>query len=75
GMGNNQMLVGNTETGEIARFMTVPKGSEVTGLTWSLDRKVAFVGVQHPCGSWPDGNDKPRSAVISVWRDDGVTVG
>ncbi|SMX22307.1 PhoX family protein [Boseongicola aestuarii] len=75
GMGNNQMLVGNAETGEIVRFMTAPNGSEVTGLTWSSDRKVAFVGVQHPGGSWPDGAGKPRSAVISVWRDDGQTVG
>lgn len=75
GMGNNQMLVGNTETGEIVRFMTAPNGAEVTGLTWSSDRKVAFVGVQHPGGSWPDGAGKPRSAVISVWRDDGQAVG
>ncbi|SPH17139.1 hypothetical protein DEA8626_00654 [Defluviimonas aquaemixtae] len=75
GMGNNQMLVGNPETGEIARFMTVPTGAEVTGLCWSLDRKVAFVGVQHPGGSWPDGAGKPRSSVIAVWREDGQPVG
>ena len=75
GMGNNQMLVGNPETGEIARFMTVPNGAEVTGLCWSADKKVAFVGIQHPGGSWPDGHGKPRSSVITVWREDGKTVG
>ncbi|OUD10652.1 transcriptional initiation protein Tat [Marivivens niveibacter] len=75
GQGNNQMLVGNPETGEIARFMTVPNGAEVTGLCWSADRKVAFVGVQHPGGSWPDNTGKPRSAVVAVWRKDGATVG
>ncbi|KCV80785.1 twin-arginine translocation pathway signal [Actibacterium atlanticum] len=75
GMGNNQMLVGNPETGEIARFMTVPYGAEVTGLCWSLDKKVAFVGVQHPGGSWPDGEGKPRSSVVQVWREDGATFG
>ncbi|MCT4553208.1 MAG: PhoX family phosphatase [Pelagimonas sp.] len=75
GMGNNQMLVGNTETGEIARFMTVPYGAEVTGLCFSADRKVAFVGVQHPGGSWPDGEGKPRSSVVQVWREDGGTIG
>ncbi len=75
GMGNNQMLVGNTETGEIARFMTVPYGAEVTGLSWSLDKKVAFVGVQHPGGSWPDGKGKPRSSVIQIWREDGKVIG
>jgi len=28
-------MVGNPETGEIARFLTGPNGPEVTGLTWS----------------------------------------
>ena len=75
GQGNNQMLVGNTETGEIARFMTVPNGAEVTGLCWSADKKVAFAGIQHPGGSWPDGTGKPRSAIVAVWREDGVAIG
>ncbi len=35
GMGNNQMLAGDPETGEIARFLTGPNGSEVTGLCWT----------------------------------------
>ncbi|WP_172329611.1 PhoX family phosphatase [Mangrovicoccus sp. HB161399] len=75
GMGNNQMLVGNPETGEIARFLTAPNGAEVTGLTWSPDGKTAFVGIQHPGGAWPDGAGKPRSAVIQVWREDGDVIG
>jgi secreted PhoX family phosphatase len=75
GQGNNQMLVGNPETGEIARFMTVPNGAEVTGLCWSLDRKTAFVGVQHPGGSWPMESGKPRSSIVAVWREDGATIG
>ena len=75
GQGNNQMLVGDPETGEIARFLTAPNGAEVTGLTWSPDRKTAFVGIQHPGGSWPDNVGKPRSSVISVWREDGATIG
>jgi len=75
GQGNNQMLVGNTETGEIARFLTAPNGAEVTGLCWSADKKVAFVGIQHPGGSWPDGAGKPRSSVIAVWREDGALIG
>lgn len=75
GQGNNQMLVGDPETGEILRFMTAPNGAEVTGLSWSPDRKVAFVGIQHPGGSWPDNVGKPRSSVVSVWREDGATIG
>ncbi|GGL60831.1 PhoX family protein [Wenxinia marina] len=76
GMGNNQMLVGDPETGEIARFLTGPNGSEVTGLTWSADRTTAFVGIQHPGGSWP-GEDgmPPRSSVIWVRRNDGQPIG
>ena len=76
GMGNNQMLIGHPETGEIARFMTGPSGSEVTGLTWNSDRTVAFVGIQHPGGTWPDGGESvPRSSVISIWREDGAAIG
>ncbi len=76
GMGNNQMLIGHPETGEIARFLTGPSGSEVTGLTWNTDRTVAFVGIQHPGGTWPDGGDAlPRSSVIAVWREDGAVIG
>ena len=71
GMGNNQMLVGDPATGEIVRFLTGPKGSEVTGLTWSADRRTAFVGIQHPGGTFPDGIEgMPRSSIIAVRRDD-----
>ena len=76
GMGNNQMLAGDPETGEIRRFLTGPNGSEVTGLTWSSDRRTMFVGIQHPGAPFPDGEGSlPRSAVIAVRRDDGALVG
>ena len=76
GMGNNQMLIGDPASGEIARFLTGPQGSEVTGLTWSTDRRTAFVGIQHPGGTWPDGIDNmPRSAVIAVTREDNGVLG
>ncbi|MEM1128967.1 MAG: PhoX family phosphatase [Pseudomonadota bacterium] len=74
-MGNNQMLVGDPDSGEILRFLTCPNGAEVTGLCWSDDKKVAFVGIQHPGGSWPDGAGIPRSSVIAVWREDGAEIG
>jgi len=79
GMGNNQMLAGDPETGEIRRFLTGPKGCEVTGLTWSSDRRTMFVGIQHPGddgGTWPDHNGSlARSSVIAVKRDDGGLTG
>ncbi len=76
GMGNNQMLAGDPVTGRIERFLTGPNGCEVTGLTWSSDRRTMFVGIQHPGSNWPDGEGNlPRSAVITVARDDGDLIG
>ena len=76
GMGNNQMLAGDPVTGEIARFMTGPHGSEVTGLTWSTDRRAMFVGIQHPDAPFPDGEGRlPRSSIVVIWRADGAPVG
>ena len=80
GHGNNQMLAGNPVSGEIRRFMVGPKQCEITGLTWSPDRRTMFVGIQHPGhkgqGNWPDGGESvPRSAVIAIRRDDGGLIG
>jgi secreted PhoX family phosphatase len=76
GMGNNQMLAGDPVTGEIHRFMTGPKGCEVTGLCWSADRRTMFVGVQHPGAPFPDGEGKrPRSSIIAIKRADNALVG
>jgi secreted PhoX family phosphatase len=82
GMGNNQMLAGDPATGEIKRFLVGPPECEVTGITWSPDKKTMFVGIQHPGekaagkSHWPDGGDStPRSAVIAVTRNDGGVIG
>jgi len=80
GMGNNQMLFADPESGQIRRFLVGPKECEITGLTWSPDRKTMFVGIQHPGekgGShWPEGGDAvPRSAIVAITRADGGPVG
>ncbi|MEM6886892.1 MAG: PhoX family phosphatase [Pseudomonadota bacterium] len=80
GQGNNQMLAGDPVTGEIRRFMVGPNECEITGLTWSADRRTMFVGIQHPGergdSHWPEGGDAtPRSAIIAVTREDGGLVG
>ncbi len=76
GMGNNQMLAGDPVTGEIRRFLTGPNGSEVTGLTWSSDRRTMFVGIQHPGRPFPDGEASlPRSAIVAVKRANNALVG
>ena len=82
GMGNNQMLLANPDTGEIKRFLVGPKECEVTGITWSTDKKTMFVGIQHPGEKNPEkchfpdgGNSVPRSAIVAVTRNDGGLIG
>ncbi len=76
GMGNNQMLAGDPVTGQIRRFLTGPNGSEVTGLTWSADRRTMFVGIQHPSAPFPDGEGTlPRSSIVTVKRADNALLG
>lgn len=76
GQGNNQMLAGDPATGRIERFLTGPKGSEVTGMTWSADKRTMFVGIQHPDAPFPDGEGKlPRSTVVAIKREDNALIG
>ncbi|WP_097306687.1 PhoX family protein [Pseudomonas chlororaphis] len=81
GMGNNQMLCADPDTGEIRRFMVGPVGCEVTGITFSPDQRSLFVGIQHPGenggSTFPEHlpNGKPRSSVMVITREDGGIVG
>ena len=80
GQGNNTMLVGDPATGEIRRFLVGPRECEVTGITWSADRKTMFIGIQHPGekgdSHFPEGGDAaPRSSVVAITRDDGGEIG
>jgi secreted PhoX family phosphatase len=45
---NNQMLAARPETGEVKRFMTGPRGCEITGITMTPDQRTMFVNIQHP---------------------------
>ncbi|MCF8466482.1 MAG: PhoX family phosphatase [Sneathiella sp.] len=79
GMGNNQMLLGDPETGEIKRFLVGPKECEITGYAWSADRKTLFVGIQHPGekgnSHYPGGGQSvPRSTIIGINRKDGGAI-
>ncbi len=80
GMGNNQMLLGDTRSGEIKRFLVGPNECEVTGITWSDDGKTMFVGIQHPGekgnSHWPAGGKSvPRSSIVAIKRNDGNKIG
>ncbi|MDT0265154.1 PhoX family phosphatase [Streptomyces sp. DSM 44915] len=70
-IGNNQMLAADPETGEIRRFLTGPRGCEITGATATPDQRTLFVNVQHPGEStthWGEANhENPRA--VSNWPD------
>lgn len=88
-LGNNQMLCADPATGVIRRFLTGPRGCEITGATGTPDGRTLFVNVQHPgetpgergdptrpgaLSTWPDGG-RPRSATLAIRRRDGGVVG
>ena len=66
-MGNNQMLVGDVATQTIRRFLVGPSGCEVTGITWTPDRKTMFVNIQHPgeVGNHPRAPKNAAGATLS----------
>ena len=66
-MGNNQMLAADPQTREIRRFLVGPSGCEVTGVTWTPDRKTMFVNIQHPgeVGSHPRAPKRPDGSTMT----------
>jgi len=72
-IGNNQMLAADPDTGEIRRFLTGPRGCEVTGVITTPDRTAMFVNIQHPGEStrhWNELNGAPSPAnptTVSSW--------
>jgi len=88
-LGNNQMLCADPVTGEVRRFLTGPRGCEITGAVGAPDGRTLFVNIQHPgetpgersdpahpdsISSWPDGG-RPRSATVAIRRVRGGIVG
>jgi secreted PhoX family phosphatase len=72
-IGNNQMLAADPESGEIKRFLTGPRGCEITGVIMTPDRRTMFVNVQHPGESttfWNNQFGAPtvaNPATVSSW--------
>ncbi|GAB2907629.1 PhoX family protein [Streptomyces mayteni] len=70
-IGNNQLLVADPDTGEIRRFLTGPRGAEITGVAFTPDQKTLFVNVQHPgeaTTAWgAPSPENPRA--VSNWPD------
>lgn len=68
-LGNNQMLCADIRTGEVRRFLTGPRGCEVTGVIMTPDARTMFVNIQHP-GESPNQRSEPRNPnAVSAWPD------
>ena len=71
---------------QLRRFLTGPKGCEITGVTMTPDYKAIFVNVQHPGGVWPSNHPaafnlsrgisptRPRSATVVITRSNGGVI-
>lgn len=64
-MPNNMMLAADPVTGEVKRFLTGPKGCEVTGLAMTPDGRTFFVNIQHP-GEGAGDNTNPADPQYPV---------
>jgi secreted PhoX family phosphatase len=65
--GNNQMLVADPATGAVRRFLTGPRGCEVTGITATPDGKTLFVNIQHPGETASERSDPANPTAVSAW--------
>jgi secreted PhoX family phosphatase len=72
-IGNNQMLAADPDTGELRRFLTGPRGCEVTGVITTPDGCTMFVNIQHPGESttfWNELHGAPSTSnpsAVSSW--------
>ncbi|MBN9424069.1 MAG: Tat pathway signal protein [Candidatus Accumulibacter sp. 66-26] len=66
-LGNNQMLVADVESGEFRRFLTGPKGCEITGITAPPDGRSLFINVQHPGETAGERSDPAQPTAVSNW--------
>lgn len=72
-IGNNAMLAADPATGVVKRFLTGPRGCEISGVAMTPDRRTMFVNVQHPGESttrWDVEFGVPspaRPSTVSTW--------
>jgi secreted PhoX family phosphatase len=72
-IGNNAMLAAVPETGEVRRFLTGPRGCEITGISMTPDHRTMFINIQHPGESttfWNSQFGTPSTsnpAAVSSW--------
>ncbi|HAV1630370.1 TPA: PhoX family phosphatase [Enterobacter hormaechei subsp. steigerwaltii] len=69
GMGNNQMVATLPGTNEYRRFLTGPRGCEITGIAFTPDNRTLFINIQHPGEGGDDITDPSNPRAISNWPD------
>ena len=68
-LGNNQLLAVDPSTGAFRRFLTGPRGCEITGFHTTPDNRTAFVNIQHPGETPGDRSDPDSPRARSNWPD------
>jgi secreted PhoX family phosphatase len=68
-LGNNMMLAADVSTGDIRRFLTGPRGCEITGVVTTPDGRTMFVNIQHPGETSSERNDPAQPQAVSTWPD------
>ncbi len=68
-MGNNMMLCADPATGETKRFLTGPAGCEITGVSFTPDRRAVFINIQHPGETASERGDPAQPKAVSHWPD------
>jgi hypothetical protein len=68
-MGNNAMLCADTVSREVRRFLTGPRGCEITGAIQTPDQRTMFVNIQHPGEAPRERSDPANPKAISSWPD------
>lgn len=69
GLGNNQLLAADPDTGEVRRFLTGPVQCEVAGPCFTPDGRTLFVTIQHPGEAPSERNDPADPRRWSNWPD------
>jgi hypothetical protein len=75
------MLAADVRSGEVRRFLTGPRGCEVTGVITTPDTRTMFVNNDpnkpQAHSIWPDGpaGGRPRAATIVIRKNNGGVIG
>ena len=64
---NSCKSAADVRSGEIRRFLTGPKGCEITGVIMTPDQRNLFINIQHPGETSSERNDPAKPKAVSSW--------